>query len=69
MNIQKLVLTEADGTTVESVSTTGGFSAVVATLTDGSEVAIFPVVPTPDPVVSLTSHTQSGVATEFVPKV
>lgn len=46
MNITKLVLTEADGTTIETISTNdAGFSAVTAVLTDGSEVKLFPMTP------------------------
>lgn len=50
VNVEKIVLTESDGTTLDSVSTTGGFSSIVATLSDGSEVTIFPVATTnPEP--------------------
>lgn len=73
MNITKLVLTELDGTTQETVSTSGGFTVAVATLTDGSTVNVFPTG-TPTPTVTPTDVEvdlvlSDGSTKTFVPKV
>lgn len=72
MNITKVVFTEIDGTTQETVSTTSGFTTAVATLTDGSQATVFPVsgvpvvAPTDTEVDVLLSD---GTTKTFVPKV
>lgn len=58
--------------TITKVDVSDDMQSVVATMSDGSSLTLFPVaVPTPagDPVASVTLVTQSGVSTEFVPKV
>ncbi len=71
MNITKLVFTEVDGTTNETLSTTGGYTNISALGSDGITYTLFPMAPvTPTTVIDPgVVVTVAGVTTQFVPKV